>query len=113
MAIADYTQAIRLNPEYAKAYNNRGATYRRKGDIDRAIADYTRAIGLDPDNAAPAELAKTYYNRGVAYYSKGDYRRALTEWEQALRINPSDTGVRDAVEALRRAGSEGITGRRH
>jgi tetratricopeptide (TPR) repeat protein len=36
-AIADFTQAIRLNPDYAAAYNNRGNAYDNKGDYDRAI----------------------------------------------------------------------------
>jgi tetratricopeptide (TPR) repeat protein len=40
-AIADYNQAIQLNPKYAKAFNNRGFAYNNKGEYDRAIADYT------------------------------------------------------------------------
>jgi tetratricopeptide (TPR) repeat protein len=47
-AIADYNQAIALDPKYAVAYYNRGVMYNDKGDLDRAIADYNRAIALDP-----------------------------------------------------------------
>ena len=47
-AIADLTEAIRLDPKYANAYDNRGLAYRDKGDMDRAIADLTEAIRLDP-----------------------------------------------------------------
>ena len=36
-AIVDFTEAIRLNPNYAAAYTNRGNAYRAKGDNDRAI----------------------------------------------------------------------------
>jgi Tetratricopeptide repeat len=46
-ALADYTDAIRLNPRDALAYNNRGLLWREKGDADRAIADLT-AIRVDP-----------------------------------------------------------------
>jgi Flp pilus assembly protein TadD len=35
-AIADYTEAIRLDPKNAVAYNNRGLAYRAKGDNDHA-----------------------------------------------------------------------------
>ena len=63
-AIADYTEAIRLDPKYANAYHNRGLAYRDKGDTDRAIADYTEAIRLDP------KYANAYNNRGVAYATK-------------------------------------------
>jgi tetratricopeptide (TPR) repeat protein len=50
-AIADYSQAIRLDPKYAVAYINRGISYEAKGDNDRAIADYDQAIRLDPKDA--------------------------------------------------------------
>ena len=53
-AIADYTEAIRLDPKYANAYNNRGVSLQAdKGDYDRAIADYNEAIRLDPKRRMP------------------------------------------------------------
>ena len=39
-AIADYDQAIRLNPNKPNFFNNRGNAYRSKEDYDRALADY-------------------------------------------------------------------------
>jgi tetratricopeptide (TPR) repeat protein len=50
-ALADYTEAIRLDPESTTAYNNRAVTYAKKGDFERALADYTEAIRLDPHDA--------------------------------------------------------------
>jgi Tfp pilus assembly protein PilF len=47
-AIADFTQAIQLDPKSTQAYVNRGFAYDDKGDDDRAIADYSQAIQLDP-----------------------------------------------------------------
>src|SRR5215510_1340610 len=64
-AIADYTTAIELKPDYAEAYNDRGFSYYLKGDSDRAIADFTRAIELRPN------YPKAYNSRGVAYMSHG------------------------------------------
>jgi len=52
-AIADYSEAIRLDPNYAKAFNNRGDAYRDKGEYDRATADYNQAIGLNPKDPMP------------------------------------------------------------
>lgn len=40
-AIAHYTKAIELKPDYAAAYFNRGAAYAGKELSDQAIADFT------------------------------------------------------------------------
>jgi tetratricopeptide (TPR) repeat protein len=56
---ADYDKAIRLHTKaiasgdlsqenLSMAYNNRGLSWGKKGDHDRAMADYNRAIELDP-----------------------------------------------------------------
>ncbi|PZV22794.1 MAG: hypothetical protein DCF12_20155, partial [Snowella sp.] len=47
-AIADYNQAIKLNPDYALAYCNRGNSKVNLGDYQGAIADYNQAIKLNP-----------------------------------------------------------------
>jgi tetratricopeptide (TPR) repeat protein len=83
-AIAEYTEAIRLNPDYATAFNNRGHVYNRKGDYDHAIADYTEAIRLNPDDA------KAFRNRGYTYNEKGDYDHAIADCTEAIRLDPDD-----------------------
>ena len=80
-AIADFDEAIRLNPQYALAFNNRGLTYHAKGNNDRAIADYDEAIRLNPQEAI-------FYNRGLAYSQKGDRDRAIADYDQVIRLNP-------------------------
>jgi TIR domain/Tetratricopeptide repeat len=45
-AIADFNEAIRLNPSYALALGNRGLVYAKKDSYDRAIADFDEAIRL-------------------------------------------------------------------
>jgi tetratricopeptide (TPR) repeat protein len=45
-AIADYNQALALNPRYAETYSNRGAAYYREGNISKACADLRRACDL-------------------------------------------------------------------
>jgi len=50
-AIANFSEAIRLRPDDASAFNSRGNAYESKGDHDRAIVDYTESIRLNPKNA--------------------------------------------------------------
>ena len=47
-AIADYDEAIRLDPALALAYNNRGVSRRDSGDAARARADFQTAVTMDP-----------------------------------------------------------------
>jgi tetratricopeptide (TPR) repeat protein len=88
-AIADYAEAIRLNPKYALAFNNRGNAWAAKGDYDRAIADYTEAIRLDPKGAL------AYNNRGNAWHDKGDHDRAIADLTEAIRLNPKHALIYD------------------
>ena len=90
-------QAIRLDPNDASAYNNRGNAYFNKGDYDRAIADYTQAIRLDPNDAV------AYNSRGNVYYNKRDYNRAIADYEVALRLDPNYTEAKQNLEDARRA----------
>ena len=47
-AIQDYTEAIRLKPDYVLAFNNRGNVRHAKGDVEGALQDYNEAIRLKP-----------------------------------------------------------------
>ncbi|MBC9883152.1 tetratricopeptide repeat protein [Bradyrhizobium sp. INPA01-394B] len=68
----------------AWAFDNRGAEYGDRGDLDRAIADFTEAIRLDP------KLDNVYRHRGLALVRKNEYGRAIPDQTEALRQNPAD-----------------------
>jgi tetratricopeptide (TPR) repeat protein len=48
-AIADYDQAIRLEPDYAKALYWRGKAKQAKGDVAGGNADVGAAEKIDPN----------------------------------------------------------------
>jgi tetratricopeptide (TPR) repeat protein len=87
-AIADYTEAIRLQPRNALAYNNRGSAYTYVGDFDRAIEDYTEAIRFNAVPPAVGARLNVYYNRGFAYAQKGDSDRAVADFTEAISRAP-------------------------
>ncbi|MDP6723281.1 MAG: tetratricopeptide repeat protein, partial [Pirellulaceae bacterium] len=80
-AIEDYTQATRLDPVHAYAFNNRGNALTRTGQLDRAIQDYDQAIQLAPKDDVPL------FNRGNAYSLKKQYDQAIRDFSNAIRLN--------------------------
>ena len=81
-AIAEFDEAIRLDPKLVAAYWQRGVSYANKGDHTRAIADYGQALLLDPQSV------DAYYGRGFSNSMKGDYDRAIADYDEAIRLNP-------------------------
>jgi tetratricopeptide (TPR) repeat protein len=118
-AIADYSEAVKIDPQYVNAYINRGMAYDSKGDNDAAAADFSRAIELKPDeplayydrgyirswekhdyDGAIADLSKaielgtkdapTYFYRAMAYQGKKDYRHAIADYDEGLKQTPNN-----------------------
>ena len=46
-AIASYSEAIRINPDYADAYYNRGCVYDELGQCKKAISDYCEVMRIN------------------------------------------------------------------
>jgi tetratricopeptide (TPR) repeat protein len=62
--IADYTEAIRLDPNYASAYYNRGIAYYNKNDYTHARADWEKALQLNPNHADAQRNLEVLRNQG-------------------------------------------------
>jgi tetratricopeptide (TPR) repeat protein len=86
-AIADYTEAIRINPN-AEALTNRGIARYDKRDYDRALADTDEAIKLDPNFYFARSI------RGLVWHAKGDFNNAIADYTEAIRLDPKDYGAR-------------------
>ncbi len=92
-AIADFSEAIRINPELAhvnrcRLLRNRALAYRSQGDCDKAIADYSEVIRRHPD------FARAYHDRALAHRTKRDYDQAIADCLEAVRL-ASDDGSED------------------
>jgi serine/threonine protein kinase/Tfp pilus assembly protein PilF len=91
-AINDWSEAIRLKPDFAFAYSNRGGIKYELGDKQGGISDLNEAIRLKPDNAL------AYYNRAFAKYGLGDRQGAVTDYTEAIKIN-RNWGTRSLADA--------------
>ena len=80
-AIADFNEAIRLDPENKWFHNNRGITWKAKEQYDKAIDDFDEAIRIDP------KFAAAYNNRGVAWNGKHRYIKAIADFDESIRLD--------------------------
>jgi Flp pilus assembly protein TadD len=85
--IAQYEQALRLNPDHAEAHYNLGIVLKNQGQVPEAIEHYEQALRINPD------YAEAHCNLGVALELVGQVPEAMEHYKQALRLKP------DFVEA--------------
>lgn len=83
-ALREYRAAIRLRPNFPKAYNNIGSVYIDGGKDQLAIAPLLTAIKLDP------KYAHAFYNLGKAYADTGKPQQAIAAYTQAVKLDPTD-----------------------
>jgi tetratricopeptide (TPR) repeat protein len=86
-AIADDTEAIKLNPNDEQAFVDRATTHAYSGNIDAAVADLDAAIGLKPTDVT------ALIDRGAIYAAKHDYPRALADLNDAVKAEPENLGA--------------------
>ena len=73
-AIEYLSKAIKLQPNNAETYNQRGAAYKNLGQNQPAIDDFSTAIRLKPD------FVLAYNNRGNIYGNIGQYKQAIDDF---------------------------------
>ena len=82
-AIRDYSDAIRLDPHFAPALNNRANAYRRLGKLNEAKQDYLAAL-------ACSDVAREYPYYGLAQIAEklGDIDTARDYYTKPLSPIP-------------------------
>jgi len=120
-AIAAYTEAIRLDPNYALAFTGRSIAYNNyasqfasgaaiRESFDKAQADAREATRLAPDLAEGHAALGKFFERGAL-----DFPEARAAYERALALEPGNARVlRDSGEFLVLMGrfDEGISAAR-
>ena len=94
-AVADFDEAIRLDPKLVQAYYHRGNVYRSLGQYEPAFQDYSGAIRLDN------QFAPAYANRAVVFAFFGDQDSARRDLEKAARLGIGPVLLEEAVEEVK------------
>ena len=83
-AIRDFSEAIRIDANFADAYVQRGNARFKNGTPDLAIADFQNAIQIDARHAAALKA------RGMARLYNADEEGALDDLSKAIQIAESE-----------------------
>jgi tetratricopeptide (TPR) repeat protein len=80
-AIADYTKAIEINPQYAKAYYNRGIVKKDLGDKAMVpLRIIAKAIEVNPQDA------EAYFNRATAIWTRWERNISLCRFAKSQGV---------------------------
>ena len=93
LALVDFSESLRYDPNSALAWTGRGNAYRGLKLFEQSISDHTEAIRLKPDDAT------SYNNRGNARLDAGNKDGAVADYRQAVKLNPA---MKQATEMLQK-----------
>jgi len=80
-----FKQAIKVDKNYASAYNNVGTVEYAKHHYKNAVDWYEKTLNLDPDASIGAP---TYSNLGYAYFAWKKYPEAMSAFQKAIQLDP-------------------------
>ena len=83
-ALAEYRQAVEIDPHRVQTHNNLANLLAAMGSRDEALKEYQEALRLNP-NAALAHV-----NLGTLLADMGRFDDALREYSEAARMAPED-----------------------
>lgn len=81
-AIKSYDKALKIDPQYAYAWNNKGHSLSNLGSYDASIECFDKALEIDP------QLAFPWNNKGNSLFNLGHYDAAIECSDKALEIDP-------------------------
>lgn len=82
-AVAEFTEAIKVDPKDSTTFYKRGLAYVAREDTEKAVADYTEAVKLSP------EFTAAYFHRGVAFRLMGNFPRAVDDFTSVIELDPT------------------------
>ena len=93
-AIADYSEAIRINPSNAGAYNDRAWAYFKAGKAAQGLPDAERSLQLRPIDANALDT------RGHIFEALGRREEAIADFRRAQAADPHHQSSREALKRL-------------
>ncbi len=92
-----YKQIVAQDPRHYRAWNNLGAIYSARGELEPAIDCFKNAV------SRKADIADGYANLVNIYIALEDYKNAQKWLDRGFRFNPDSEVLQQMEEALKKA----------
>lgn len=79
VALDEFTEATKIDPGYAAAYNGLGLVYAKLGEDAKADASYKKSLQLEPGNS------ESHNNYGVFLCSRNRIDESIVQFNDAVR----------------------------
>ena len=86
-SVADFTAAIKHQPDNARLYACRAASYREKHDLSHALVDLDQVVRILPKEP------RAYFDRLNARIDMGDRKGAMTDMDRIVQLYPRSEGA--------------------
>jgi len=93
-AVAEFTEALKLRPDFAQAANNLGFVYYRQQRYAEAARWLENTLKIDPSRAV------AHLNLGDAYFNAGDKAKAKQAYTTYLALQSQGSGATQARAQL-------------
>ncbi|MGA7851823.1 MAG: tetratricopeptide repeat protein [Candidatus Acidiferrales bacterium] len=93
-AIAEYTRALELNPQFSDALHGLAQAYHAQQDFDRTIETARRILARDPEDIlAWTTISRAYQRKGMVPEAEEAGNKArIFGWKQQLREQKANSG---------------------
>jgi tetratricopeptide (TPR) repeat protein len=95
-ALPIFNAMVQRSPNFAEGWNKRATVYFLLGDFESSVADIERTLQLEPHHFGALS------GLGQIYLALDRDEAALKAFEGALAIDPHLTGVKAAIESIKK-----------
>jgi tetratricopeptide (TPR) repeat protein len=86
-AIDYFESALKIDDQFAFAWDNLGLSYRKLGNYEKALEAYKKSIEIDPKGAMPLQ------NIAIVYQYQKEYQKAIESYQKLIDLDKNNPEI--------------------